>query len=148
MRTYAFVGLLVAPAVGVALGVWAEFADLEPPVLLAIALPAMAASLISAAYLGRPATRPLALVLLGGAIGLLTFALAAGLYIAIHELRGGAMDLNGADDGGSAGVFFVVHVVVGTIAGVALGGGGAIVAWAARVLGWGAPRPIAPSREA
>lgn len=132
MARYASIGLLAAPGVAIAIGVWAEFADLTPPLLLAVAAPAMALTLLSAAYLRGLATRPLAVVLLGGAIGLATFSFAAGLYIALHLARGGAADLNGADDGGAAAVFFVVHAVVGTMAGLALGGVGALLAWAVR----------------
>ena len=147
-RSYATIGLFAAPAVAIAIGVWAEFAELTPPLLLAVATPAMAVSLLSAAYLRRLATRSLTIVLLGAAIGLLTFSMAAGLYIAIHYARTSGFDLDEDSDGGSAAVFFFVHVVVGTVAGVVLGVLGAVVAWVARSIRWATTSSIAPSREA
>ncbi len=82
--------MLAAPIVAVGIGVWAEFADLSPPLLLAVAVPAMAVSLISVALAYR--VRPLALVLVGVALGFATFAIAEGLYLSIHYTRGGTLD--------------------------------------------------------
>ncbi|MEX2159091.1 MAG: hypothetical protein WEB04_06770 [Dehalococcoidia bacterium] len=133
-RSYAFAGVVAAPIVALGIGVWAEFAELTPPVLLAVASPAILLSTLCAAYRAGVTTRPVVTVLLGGAIGLATFSIAAGFYIALHLMRGGGLDLNGADDGGSAGVFFLVHVAVGTIAGLALGCVVALVLWAGNAI--------------
>lgn len=130
MRRYAIAGTLAAPLVALGIGVWAEFAELTPPLLLAVASPVILFSTLCAAYLAGVIARPIAPVLLGGAMGLATFSIAAGFYITLHLMRGGGLDLNGADDGGSAGVFFLVHVAVGTIAGLVLGVAVAVVLWA------------------
>jgi hypothetical protein len=132
LNRLAVVGVLLAPVTGLAIGVWAEFADLGPALLLAVATPAMAVSLASASRVWRLDGRPVALVLAGVATGLLTFALAAATYIVLHLLRGGGLDLNGDDDGGSAGVFVIVHVVVGALAGLVLGVCGGVLAYAGR----------------
>jgi uncharacterized membrane protein len=123
-------GVFAAPIVALGIGVWAEFAGLTPPLLLAVACPVIFLSTLCAAHLAGVTARPVGTVLIGSAIGLATFSIAAGFYIALHLMRGGGLDLNGADDGGSAGVFFVVHVVVGTVAGLALGCVTAVVLWA------------------
>jgi hypothetical protein len=72
---------------------------------------------------------------MGAALGCITFAFSAGVYIALHALRGGGTDLNGADEGGSAHVFFLVHIVVGTLVGLAIGAVAAAVAWLMRASG-------------
>ena len=88
-------GILIAPIVALGIGVWAEFADLSPPLLLAVALPAMTVCLISLTIAFD--LRPIALVVVGAAIGFATFAIAEGLYLAIHYARGGTLDFESLD---------------------------------------------------
>ncbi len=127
-------GVLAAPIVALGIGVWAEFADLSPPLLLAVALPAMALTLLSVALAFE--MRPLPLLLTGVAIGLLTFALAEGLYLSIHYARGGTLDFESLDSQPAmAAALFGIHVAVGTLAGLALGCAGAVVAFALGVRG-------------
>ncbi len=134
MRRQAKIGVFVAPIVALAIGVWAEFADLGPPLLLAVAVPAMAVTLASAALLTRAAARPLTIVLLGGAIGLVTFSISEGLYLAIHYARGGTLSFESLDSQPAMAVaLFGIHVAVGTVAGLGLGAAGALVAWAVGV---------------
>jgi hypothetical protein len=138
MHTRWLAGVLVAPGVGLLIGVWAEFADLGPPLLLAVAVPAIIVSLLSLIRLtGR--SQPFALILSGGAIGLLTFSLSAGLYIVLHYLRGGGFDVNGDESGGSAAAFFAVHVAVGAAVGLAIGVAMALLIVVSRTLGWRRP---------
>lgn len=137
-KSYALAGLFVAPAIGVALGVWAEFADLGPPVLLAIATPAIIVSTLSAGYL--LGARPIAFVLIGGLIGLLTFTIAEGGYLALHYARGGSFeDLHVRDCCHSAAptvaMLLGIHVGVGATLGLAVGAGAAVLVGAGRAVG-------------
>jgi hypothetical protein len=113
-------GALVAPMAGLATGVWAEFADLGPALLLAVAVPAIVISLFSLSRLSDQ-SRPIPLTLTGAAMGLLIFAISAGLYIVLHYMRGGGFDVNDEESGGSAAVFFAIHVGVGVTVGLAIG---------------------------
>ncbi len=123
------VGVLTAPIVALGIGFWAEFADLGPPLLLAVAVPAMTVCLISLAIAFD--LRPIALVVVGAAIGFATFAIAEGLYLAIHYARGGTLDFESLDSQSAmAAALFGIHVAVGTLAGLALGCAGAVVAFA------------------
>ena len=123
-------GILSAPIVALGIGVWAEFAELSPPLLLAVAMPAMAVTLFSLA-IGIGA-KPLALVLMGAAVGLLTFALAEGLFLTIYYARGGTLDFESLDSQvAMAAALFGIHVGVGTVAGFALGAAAAVVAYVA-----------------
>ena len=120
--------ILAAPTAALGIGVWAEFADLSPPLLLAVAMPAMAATLFGLA--NSTAAKPLALVLLGTVVGFLTFAVAEGLYLTIHYARGGTLDFESIDSQAAmAAALFGIHVGVGTVAGLALGAAGALVAY-------------------
>ena len=120
MKRFADRGVFVAPAVALGIGVWAEFADLTPLLLLAVALPAMTISLASMAVLFD--LRPFALVFVGVAIGLMTFAIAEGLYLTIHYARGGTLDFESLDSQPAmAAALFGIHVAVGLILGLALG---------------------------
>ena len=124
-------GFLAAPAAALTIGVWAEFADLGPPLLLAIAMPAMAVSLASVATAMR--AKPASLVVLGAAIGLATFAVAEGLYLTIHYARGGTLDFESLESQQAmAAALFGIHVAVGTLAGLALGCAGAVLAYVRR----------------
>ena len=133
-------GILIAPVVALGIGVWAEFADLSPPLLLAVALPAMAVCLISLAIAFD--LRPAALIVVGAAIGFATFAIAEGLYLSIHYARGGTLDFESLDSQPAmAAALFGIHVAVGTLAGLALGCAGAVVAFAVGVRG----RKVSPA---
>ena len=123
-------GILSAPIVALGIGVWAEFAELSPPLLLAVAMPAMAVTLFSLAT--AMGAKPLALVLVGAAVGLLTFAVAEGLFLTIHYARGGTLDFESLDSQAAmAAALFGIHVGVGTVAGLALGAAAAVVAYVA-----------------
>lgn len=122
MKTVAGKGVWAAPVVALAIGVWAEFADLTQLMLLAVAVPAMAVTLYSVAVRFRLSSRPVMLVLAATAIGLGTFAIAEGLYLAIHYARGGTLDFESLDSQTAMALaLFGVHVGVGTVAGLALG---------------------------
>ncbi len=130
MKRKTVLGILVAPIVALGIGVWAEFADLSPPLLLAVAMPAMAVTLFSLAT--ATGAKPLALVLAGAVVGFLTFAVAEGLFLSIHYARGGTLDFESIDSQAAmAAALFGIHVVVGTLAGLALGVAGALVAYLA-----------------
>ena len=112
------------------IGVWAEFADLSASLLLAVALPAMAVTLLSVAL--ALDLRPIAVIAAGAAIGLMTFAIVEGLYLSIHYARGGTLDFESLDSQAAmAAALFGIHVVVGTVAGLALGAAGAAVVYVA-----------------
>lgn len=127
---------MVAPAVGLGIGVWAEFADLSAPLLLAVALPAMAVALVGTAWRTAIAERPAMLVLLGGALGLVTFLATEGLYLVIHHARGGFLNFEAfeSQEAMAAGLL-AVHAVVGTVLGLGLGVAVAGVAWLVRASG-------------
>ena len=125
-------GILTAPVVALGIGVWAEFADLSAPPLLAVAVPAMAVTLFSMALAFD--LRPAAVIAAGAAIGLMTFAIVEGLYLSIHYARGGTLDFESIDSQAAmAAALFGIHVVVGTVAGLALGAAGVVVAYVAGV---------------
>lgn len=145
-RNRALLGLLTAPAVAFAIALWAEFADLGPPALLAVAAPAIVVSTVSAGYLF--AVRSIALVLIGGGVGLLTFTIAEGGYLALHYARGGTLNAECCDaQGEMAAVLFGIHVGVGIVVGLVVGGVLALALMAARVLRRRPPVSLAPSRK-
>jgi hypothetical protein len=111
LRDRAALGVVVAPFVGISTGVLAEWVDLNPALLLTIAVPALIISTFAASL---PDARPQRTAVGGVALGLATFSLSAGVYLAIHYARGGSTE--------SPGVFFAVHVGVGAIVGLAVGG--------------------------
>ena len=78
-------GVLVAPVVALLLGVWAEFADLGPPLLLGVAVPAIAISAGCAAGAIGVARRPVFVVAIGTLLGALTFALTEGTWRCISR---------------------------------------------------------------
>ncbi len=138
--------MLTAPIVALGIGVWAEFAELSPPLLLAVALPAMAVSVISVA--AGYGVRSLALVLAGVAVGFATFAIAEGLYLSIHYARGGTLDFESLhSQPAMAAALFGIHVAVGTVAGLGLGVAGAVVAYTTRLWGRGGPGELATNPE-
>jgi hypothetical protein len=143
-RSRALLGLLIAPAVAVGIAVWAEFADLGPPLLLAVAVPAIVVSTLSAGYLLR--ARPIALVLVGGLVGLLTFTIAEGGYLALHYARGGTLNAQCCDTQSEmAAALFGIHVAVGSAVGLTVGAalGLVMVLWRAlRLRGAAAARTL------
>ncbi len=129
MSPKTLLGILAAPIAALGIGVWAEFADLSPPLLLAVAMPAMVVTLFSLAMVFD--LRPVAMIAAGAAVGLLTFAVAEGLFLSIHYARGGTLDFESIDSQAAmAAALFGIHVGVGTAAGLALGVVGAVVAYA------------------
>lgn len=122
-------GILTAPIVALAIGVWAEFADLSPPLLLAVAMPAMAVTLLSLVLAFD--LRPVVVIAAGVVIGFTTFAISEGLYLAIHYARGGTLDFEALDSQAAmAAALFTIHIGVGIVAGLALGVAGALVVYA------------------
>ncbi len=135
-----FAAALVAPAAALLLGVWAEFAELGPPLLLAVAVPAIAASAACVAYITGRWTRPAFIVSLGALIGTLTFGLTEGSYLALHFSRGGEVDFEGLDSQRAmAAALLGIHLGVGALVGLGVGVGLALLLFAGRVLG---PRPF------
>ena len=119
-------GILIAPIVALGIGVWAEFAELSPPLLLAVAMPAMAVTLFSAALAFN--LRPVAVFTAGAVIGFVTFAITEGLYLSIHYARGGFLNYEAYESQRAmAAALFGIHAGVGTVAGLALGAAGAAV---------------------
>jgi hypothetical protein len=156
MRPYAYVRLqciavvllsrkviFVAPTVALAIGVWAEFAHLTPPVLFAVALPAIIVSTVSAAYLARRQPWPLALVIAGAVLGTITFGLAEGTHVAIHFSRGGTIDFGSYHSRAAIGAMLIgIHLAVGALVGAGTGAGLALLWFASRQL-----RPFDRRRE-
>ncbi len=135
-----FAAALVAPAAALLLGVWAEFAELGPPLLLAVAVPAIAAWAACVAYITGRWTRPAFIVSLGALIGTLTFGLTEGSYLALHFSRGGEVDFEGLDSQRAmAAALLGIHLGVGALVGLGVGVGLALLLFAGRVLG---PRPF------
>lgn len=123
--------------VALAIGVWAEFAHLTPPVLFVVSVPAIVVSTISAAHIVRPVVWPLALVLAGAAIGMLTFGLAEGTHVAIHYARGGTLDFGDYHSRAAIAAGLIgVHLAAGAMVGAGVGVGLAVLyvanAWVVR----------------
>ncbi len=117
-------GLLVAPAVAVAIGVWAEFAHLTPPILFVVSVPAIIVSAVSLTYFAKRIPMLLARVVAGAAVGVLTFGLAEGTHVAIALARGSDLDFGEyqsrvAIASGLVGVHLAAGAMIG--AGVGLG---------------------------
>lgn len=131
MSARAWTGFLIAPAVGLGTGVWAEFADLTPTLLLAVAVPAMAVALIAGAWRAPLMERPALLVLVGAVLGMVTFLASEGSYLAIHRARGGVLNFEAfeSQEAMAAGLL-AVHAVVGTGVGLVVGAAVAGVAFA------------------
>ena len=114
--------IFLAPIAALALGVWAEFADLSPPVLFAVALPAIIVSTVSAARALRPTARPAVLLLLGVALGTVMFAITEGTYLAIHFSRGGTLNFESVDSQPAMALALLgIHVAVGALVGAGVG---------------------------
>ena len=119
------IGLLVAPAVALAIGVWAEVAYLTPPVLFAVSVPAIIVSAFSLTYLARQVAQPLALALAGTVMGVVTFGLAEGTHVALALVRGSELEFGdyhsrAAIAAGLIGVHLAAGVMVGAGVGVGL----------------------------
>jgi hypothetical protein len=122
MKARCLAGLHVVPAAALLLGVWAEFADLGAPLLLAVAVPAIVVSTASAAYVSGAAERPAFVVLIGTLAGALTFAMTEGSYLALHLSRGGRLNFEGADSQQAmAAALLGIHVGVGALVGACVG---------------------------
>ena len=135
-RRQGIAGVIVAPVVALALGVWAEFADLNPPALFAVALPAIIVSTLSAAYALRSTARPVVLLLLGVALGMATFAITEGSYLAIHFSRGGTLNFESVDSQPAMALALLgIHVAVGALVGAGIGAGLAALSIVSRLLG-------------
>ncbi len=137
-------GPLIAPAVALAIGVWAEFAHLTPPVLFAVSVPAIIVSTLSSAYVARRVSWPVALVL--AVVGTLTFGLAEGTHVAIHFSRGGTLDFGGYHSRAAIGGGLIgVHLAAGAMVGAGVGAGLTVLSTVARltslVLTFGHPSP-------
>ena len=132
--------VLLVPAAGAVIGVWAEFADLNPPLLLAIAVPAIAVATVSAAHLTAAGARPARYLLMGGALGLLMFALSESTYLVIHLSRGGTFDSDFGDSRAVTALTLLgIHVAVGAVTGLGVGAAVAVVTAAVRAMGRRAP---------
>jgi hypothetical protein len=128
--------VFIAPLAAVAIGVWAEFAHLTPPLLFAVALPAIIVSTVSAAYLARRVPWPLALVLAGAVLGTITFGLAEGTHVAIHLSRGGTLNFESFDSQPAMAMALLgIHVAVGAMIGAGVGAVLAALSIAGRLLG-------------
>jgi len=128
-------GLLLAPVAGVTLGLWAEFADLSPAVLLAVALPAIIVATLSAGVLLRAVGNAIAVVLAGLLAGVVTFGVTEGMYLAVHRLRGGFLNFEAFDSQGEmAAALLGIHLGVGAVTGLGVGTGLALLLPLARRL--------------
>jgi hypothetical protein len=135
-RRQALAGILVAPIVALAIGVWAEFAHLTAPVLFVVSVPAIVVSTVSAAYLTRRVRWPLALVLAGVVLGSITFGLAEGTHVAIHLARGDTLDFNAYhSEAAKAFALIGIHLAAGAMVGAGVGAGLAALWSASRLLG-------------
>ena len=136
MRTKLLVaGVLLAPGAGLALGVWAEFADLAPAVLLAVALPAIVVATLNAGRLLGGVRHPTVVAFAGLVFGVVTFGGTEGVYLAIHRLRGGSLNFESFDSQGEmAAALLAIHLGVGAVAGLGVGLGLALLLPLARRL--------------
>ncbi len=140
MRRYLLLGVLIAPTVAVGTGIWAEFADLDARTLFAVVLPAMVVTLLSVALLLE--LRPGGVVIAGTARGFVTFAIVGGLYLWIHQARGGFLNYEAYESQRAMAIaLFVIHAALGTAVGLGLGCAGAVVAFAVGVRG----RKVSPA---
>jgi hypothetical protein len=128
--------IFVAPIVALAIGVWAEFAHLTPPVLFAVAVPAIIVSTVSAAYLTRRVPWPLALAVAGAIVGTITFGLAETTHVAIHFSRGGTIDFGSYHSRAAIGLALIgIHLAAGAMVGAGIGAGLAALSIAGKLLG-------------
>jgi hypothetical protein len=129
-------GVLAAPIVALAIGVWAELAHLTPALLFAVAVPAIIVSTLSAAYLVRGLPWPLALVLAGVGVGTLMFGLAEGTHVAIHFARGKTIDFGDYHSRAAIGAMLIgIHLAAGAMVGAGVGAGLAALWSVSRLLG-------------
>ncbi|MGH7489873.1 MAG: hypothetical protein ACREMY_30340 [bacterium] len=137
--------IFIAPAVALAIGVWAEAAHLTPAVLFAVAVPAIIVSTLGAASRMRLPV-PVALVLAGAVVGTVTFGLAEGTHLAIHFSRGKTIDFGDYHSRAAIGaMLFGIHVAAGAMVGAGVGAALALLAIGSRLIGARiAPSPPAP----
>jgi hypothetical protein len=116
------IGLLVAPLVAIAVGAWAEFAHLTPPILFAVSIPVIIVSTLSAAYLWRSTVVPLVLALAGALVGIVTFGLAEGTHVAIGLVRGSELEFGDYQSRAAiASGLVAVHLAAGAMVGAGVG---------------------------
>lgn len=131
-------GLLTAPAAALAIGVWAEFAELTPAVLFVVSIPVIIVSSFSLAYLMQQrVSMAVALVLAGTLVGVVTFGLAEGTHVAIALARGSDLDFGDYQSRAAIAAGLVgVHLAAGALVGAAVGVGLAVLyaanAWVVR----------------
>jgi hypothetical protein len=120
--------IFVAPAVALAMGVWAEAAHLTPPVLFAVAVPAIIVSTLAVASFSRRPPWPLALVVAGALVGTITFGLAEGTHLAIHFSRGKTIDFGDYHSRAAIGALLIgIHLAAGALVGAGVGAGLAVL---------------------
>jgi hypothetical protein len=108
--------------VAIALGVWAEFADLSAPLLFVVSLPAIVVSTACAAMTLPRVPVVLALLVGGIVFGVVTFGLSAGTHVLLSWVRGSELDFSDYDSRALASLGFVaVHLAAGAIVGAAVG---------------------------
>ena len=111
-------------ATAIAIGVWAEFADLGRPQLISVALPAIAlATLAAAAGLARTTRgRAIAALASGVVIGTALGVLGEGTYLALHYARGGTLNFEGYNTQREMALALLgIHTLVGLTGGVIVG---------------------------
>lgn len=112
-------GIALVVFVALAVGVAAEFADLNQPVLVSIALPAIAgATWLVAGARATPLARAATALVAGVALGLALGVIGEGSYLALHFARGGELSFEGYDSQRAMALaLLAIHTLVG------LGGG-------------------------
>ncbi len=143
--------IFVAPAVALAIGVWAELAHLTPPILFAVAVPAIIVSTLVAASFSRRLAWPVALVLAGALVGTITFGLAESTHVAIHFSRGKTIDFGDYHSRAAIGALLIgIHLAAGAMVGAGVGAGLAVLSilWRMRSLtpAFSHPSPSAKER--
>jgi hypothetical protein len=104
-----------------AIGVSAEFADLNQPVLIAIGLPAIAVSAVLASA-ALPVARPPAVFAAGVVAGLALGVAGEGTYLALHFARGGELNFESYDTQREMALALLgIHTLVGLTGGVIVG---------------------------
>jgi hypothetical protein len=128
--------IFVAPVVALAIGVWAELAHLTPPLLFAVAVPAIIVSTLAAASFSRRLPWLLALVLAGALVGTITFGLAESTHVAIHFARGKTIDFGDYHSRAAIGALLIgIHLAAGGMVGAGVGVGLAAVSMVGRRFG-------------
>ncbi len=136
-------GLVVAPVVAIAIGLWAEFAELTPPILFTVSIPVITVSALSLAYLAQQRIpMALALVLPGAVVGVVTFGLAEGTHVLLAVARGSELEFGDYQSRAAIATgLIVVHLAAGAMVGAGVGVALAVLyaanAWVVRMLSRG-----------